>query len=301
MAWSFGHWLILIVALAVGAVAGWALRDRRGAAAAAGHTEPIVEGERDPVAAVVTTPAPTATVDEARPDATVDPAPTAVADHPVPGDALTEDRPTPAVDRPAPADAAAGDVDPADMVLTGDPVPAPRDEVPPAPPIDDAGRDTEVVLPVAAHLTGPVDTTPAAADDTDEVTTPVAAGPTTDTSSDALPTPVATDDEPSVPAAPVPAPRADVATPPARPTADAGGADDFRRIQGVGPKIAAALQAAGIHTYRQLADLDEAALREVVRSAGLRSAPGLATWPQQAKVLAGAPDTAAVLPGGTDA
>ncbi|MEV1144967.1 hypothetical protein [Micromonospora sp. NPDC049799] len=236
----------------------------------------------------------------------------------MPGDALAEDRPTPVVDRPAPADAAAGDVDPADMVLTGDPVPAPREEVPSAPPIDDAGRDTEVVLPVAAHVTGPVDTTPADADDTDEVTTPVAAGPTTDTSVDTLPTPVAagpttdtsvdtlptpvaTDDEPSAPAAPVPAPRVDVATPPVRPTADAGGADDFRRIQGVGPKIAAALQAAGIRTYRQLADLDEVALREVVRSAGLRSAPGLATWPQQAKVLAGAPDTAAVLPGGTDA
>ncbi|MGN9811605.1 helix-hairpin-helix domain-containing protein [Micromonospora sp. BQ11] len=379
MAWSLGHWLILIVALAVGAVAGWALRDRRNAAAA-GHTAPIVEGDRDPVAAVVTTPAPTATVDDVRPEATVDPAPTAVADHPVPGDALAEDRPAPTGDRPASADTPASDVDPADMVLTGDPVPAPRDEVPPAPPIDSAGRDTEMVLPVAAGVTGPVETTPATTDHTDEVPTPVAAdatdSPTTtdalptpvtaeatdspatadtstdepltpvtaeatdspataDTSTDALPTPVAADatdepattpdtlptpaaadDEPSVPAASVPAasvpaasvpaasvpaPRAEVATPPVRPTAGADGADDFRRIQGVGPKIAAALQAAGIRTYRQLAELDEAALREMVRSAGLRSAPGLASWPQQAKVLAGAPDAAAVLPGGTDA
>ncbi|MCM0679125.1 DUF4332 domain-containing protein, partial [Micromonospora phytophila] len=88
------------------------------------------------------------------------------------------------------------------------------------------------------------------------------------------------------------------ATPPVRPTAEATqAADDFRRIQGVGPKMASALLAAGIRTYRQLAELDEAALRETIRGAGLRATPSLATWPQQAKVLAGAPDEAAtVLP-----
>ncbi|WP_243705032.1 helix-hairpin-helix domain-containing protein, partial [Micromonospora sp. KC723] len=73
----------------------------------------------------------------------------------------------------------------------------------------------------------------------------------------------------------------------AAPTDEAGTTDDFRRIQGVGPKMAAALQAAGIRTYRQLAELDETALRETIRAAGLRGAPSLATWPQQAKVLAG--------------
>ncbi|MFI0793389.1 hypothetical protein ACH4OY_11920 [Micromonospora rubida] len=66
-------------------------------------------------------------------------------------------------------------------------------------------------------------------------------------------------------------------------------ADDFRRIQGIGPKMAAALQDAGIRTYRQLADLDEAGLRDTIRAAGLRGASSLATWPQQARVLAGAP------------
>ncbi|MBM0260505.1 helix-hairpin-helix domain-containing protein, partial [Micromonospora sp. 4G55] len=80
-------------------------------------------------------------------------------------------------------------------------------------------------------------------------------------------------------------------------TPDAEAPDDFRRIQGVGPKMAAALQAAGIRTYRQLAELDEAALRETIRTAGLRAAPSLATWPQQAKLLAGAGAAAgAVLP-----
>ncbi|GAB3936277.1 hypothetical protein GCM10027614_12520 [Micromonospora vulcania] len=75
-------------------------------------------------------------------------------------------------------------------------------------------------------------------------------------------------------------------------------ADDFRRIQGVGPKMAAALQAAGVRTYGQLAELDEPALRDLIRTAGLRAAPGLASWPQQARVLAGAGDeVVAVLPG----
>ncbi|MEU1753221.1 hypothetical protein ABZ436_11245 [Micromonospora matsumotoense] len=89
-------------------------------------------------------------------------------------------------------------------------------------------------------------------------------------------------------------PAAEVApVPAAAPLSDAspaqdGPADDFRRIQGVGPKMAAALQAAGVHTYQQLAALDESSLRETIRAAGLRATASLATWPQQAKVLAGA-------------
>lgn len=72
--------------------------------------------------------------------------------------------------------------------------------------------------------------------------------------------------------------------------------DDFRRIQGVGPKMAAALHAAGIRSYRQLAELDEPALREMIRAAGLRGAASLPTWPQQAKALAKAPEPAGALP-----
>lgn len=82
----------------------------------------------------------------------------------------------------------------------------------------------------------------------------------------------------STPGTPVTAPEP---TEDPEPAAD----DDFRRIQGIGPKIANALHAAGIRTYRQLAELDEAALRDTVRNAGLRAAPGLASWPQQARVL----------------
>ncbi|WP_435821043.1 helix-hairpin-helix domain-containing protein [Micromonospora musae] len=99
----------------------------------------------------------------------------------------------------------------------------------------------------------------------------------------------AVDDERAEP----PTRRSPVATPPVRPVAATSvEVDDFRRIQGVGPKMAAALQAAGVRTYRQLADLDEPALRELIRGAGLRAAPGLATWPQQARLLAAAPDEA---------
>ncbi|WP_246835632.1 helix-hairpin-helix domain-containing protein, partial [Micromonospora sp. MH33] len=95
-----------------------------------------------------------------------------------------------------------------------------------------------------------------------------------------------TEAEPGTPVV-VPAPRAAVEdAAPAQ--VDDAAPDDFRRIQGIGPKLAAALQAAGIRTYQQLAELDEAALRETVKAAGLRAAPGLATWSQQAKVLAGA-------------
>ncbi len=94
----------------------------------------------------------------------------------------------------------------------------------------------------------------------------------------------------------MPAPRASVENDVPAAT-DTGAPDDFRRIQGIGPKLATALQDAGIRTYRQLAELDEAALRQTVKAAGLRSAPGLATWPQQAKVLAGAgADADRVLP-----
>ncbi|MER6754391.1 DUF4332 domain-containing protein [Micromonospora echinofusca] len=388
MAWSFGHWLILIVTLVVGAAGGWFWRGRQDAATAA-HGSPMVDG--DPVAgmtAVVVDPPPVATLDEARPEVTVDPRPDAVADRvpAAPGaDADPAAAPSATV---VTADASrADDVDPADMALTGDPVPAPGTD--PAPPATaaDARPDHEIVLPAAAEVTGPVDhrpaqestpvepdTAPAAAThspaepETAPVVTaaslaepqpadaPAEPEPARTTSAEpatAVEPAVATAVEPATAAAEVdvpatavepataaaevdvpatavvevdvpataadapvevestpvgavvvPAPRSEVTAPPADSDA-ADAADDFRRIQGVGPKMAAALQAAGIRTYRQLAERDEAALRETIRAAGLRAAPSLATWPQQAKVLAGAPQEAATaLPtpvGGTDA
>ncbi len=62
--------------------------------------------------------------------------------------------------------------------------------------------------------------------------------------------------------------------------------DDLERIEGIGPRMAAALHQAGIRTYRQLADSDERRLRAAIEAAGLRFAPSLATWARQARLLA---------------
>lgn len=57
--------------------------------------------------------------------------------------------------------------------------------------------------------------------------------------------------------------------------------DNLRRIEGVGPKIAAALKAAGIRSYGQLATLEIAQLEAILKKAGIRLAfPD--TWPEQA-------------------
>jgi predicted flap endonuclease-1-like 5' DNA nuclease len=63
--------------------------------------------------------------------------------------------------------------------------------------------------------------------------------------------------------------------------------DDLTKIAGIGPKTAMALAAGGITTFRQVADADAATLRAAITAAGLRSAPGLATWPEKAKQLVG--------------
>jgi predicted flap endonuclease-1-like 5' DNA nuclease len=106
----------------------------------------------------------------------------------------------------------------------------------------------------------------------------------------------------AVTAAAAPEPLAQVADVPAEgqpPAAPAAGmlraapsgvasADDLTRIPGIGPKMAAALAAAGITTYRQLADADVPTLRTAIAAAGLRLAPTVPTWPDRAKQLADA-------------
>jgi len=62
--------------------------------------------------------------------------------------------------------------------------------------------------------------------------------------------------------------------------------DDLRRIEGIGPKLAAALTAAGITTYAQLADADPKRLVATLREQGMRFAPSLDTWIAQARLLA---------------
>ncbi len=62
--------------------------------------------------------------------------------------------------------------------------------------------------------------------------------------------------------------------------------DDLKRIEGIGPKMAAALNTGGIRTFRQLSETDEPTLRAAIRAAGLRFAPSLVTWARQARLLA---------------
>ncbi|MFE9655140.1 helix-hairpin-helix domain-containing protein [Micromonospora sp. NPDC006431] len=182
--------------------------------------------------------------------------------------------------------AAVVDEVPAPTAVTEEPAPAEQD----APPV--AAPAVEATTPPSTDTPEPAGSAPA---DQPAESAPVTvkAAPVA-----AEVEPAAAPEEPATPVA-IPAPRTSIenttATPVAAPADQA--ADDFRQIQGIGPKMAAALQAAGIRTYQQLAELDEAALRETIKAAGLRAAPSVATWPQQAKVLAGArAEAEAVLP-----
>ena len=60
--------------------------------------------------------------------------------------------------------------------------------------------------------------------------------------------------------------------------------DDLKRIEGIGPKTASALQAAGITTFAQLAATSEEQLRNILKEAGVRANP--TTWPEQAELAA---------------
>ncbi len=57
--------------------------------------------------------------------------------------------------------------------------------------------------------------------------------------------------------------------------------DDLVIIEGIGPKINSVLQAAGIHTFADLAAAQSAALKQILLDAHLRLADPT-TWPQQA-------------------
>lgn len=67
---------------------------------------------------------------------------------------------------------------------------------------------------------------------------------------------------------------------------EAAKADDLVVIEGIGPKRAEALIAAGITTFAQLARTDKGRLEEIMKGAGLNLEPGIETWPMQAELLA---------------
>lgn len=63
-------------------------------------------------------------------------------------------------------------------------------------------------------------------------------------------------------------------------------ADDLKKIEGIGPKIAGVLTTAGINTFAQLAKADTAALRTILDEAGIEALADPTTWPEQASLAA---------------
>ena len=63
------------------------------------------------------------------------------------------------------------------------------------------------------------------------------------------------------------------------------GGDDLQIIEGIGPKIAAALHAAGIGSFVRLEAASPSQLRDALVSSGLTFAPSLPTWSRQAGFL----------------
>jgi 3',5'-cyclic-AMP phosphodiesterase len=61
--------------------------------------------------------------------------------------------------------------------------------------------------------------------------------------------------------------------------------DDLQRIEGIGPKISDALGVAGIDTFAKLEQANEDELRIALEHSGLRFAPSLSTWAEQAGFL----------------
>jgi predicted flap endonuclease-1-like 5' DNA nuclease len=87
----------------------------------------------------------------------------------------------------------------------------------------------------------------------------------------------------------VPQPKAkpqEVPPTPTKKSAAKAKADDLTVLEGIGPKMAAALTGAGIATYEKLARTSEADLRTAIQAAGMRLAPSLTTWAKQAEYAA---------------
>jgi predicted flap endonuclease-1-like 5' DNA nuclease len=62
--------------------------------------------------------------------------------------------------------------------------------------------------------------------------------------------------------------------------------DDLQKLEGIGPKVAGLLRAAGITTFARLAAASEDTLRTILSEGGMRLAPTLPSWPTQAALAA---------------
>ena len=74
-------------------------------------------------------------------------------------------------------------------------------------------------------------------------------------------------------------PAAEAAVAPAKP-------DDLTVVEGIGPKIAAALQAAGVATLMQLSETNVDHIQQILDDAGLPKLANPDTWPEQALLAA---------------
>ena len=105
--------------------------------------------------------------------------------------------------------------------------------------------------------------------------------------------------EPAAPKpAPSPEPRAAAPTPPPAPTSrpepDApapvptkmAAADDLTRIEGIGPKMSAILNAAGVDSFAKLAAMSEEAMLATIKAGGIRITPSVHSWAEQAQLAA---------------
>ena len=80
------------------------------------------------------------------------------------------------------------------------------------------------------------------------------------------------------------APKAEKAAPKAAAKKATGKADDLKKVEGIGPKIASTLAEAGISTFADLAKATPEAISEII--AGVRGNHVTDTWPAQAKLAA---------------
>lgn len=68
--------------------------------------------------------------------------------------------------------------------------------------------------------------------------------------------------------------------------ASASEPDDLTKIEGIGPKMSKALVSAGIDTYEKVANSTEADFHAAIEAAGMRLAPSIPTWAEQASYAA---------------
>ena len=81
-----------------------------------------------------------------------------------------------------------------------------------------------------------------------------------------------------------PASKAEKAAPKAVVKKATGKADDLKKVEGIGPKIAETLVTAGISTFAELAATDAAKISEII--SGVRGNHVTDTWPAQAQLAA---------------